>query len=104
MTDDEKRTALRWACPGVALGPGFSTHSVQRMQVIGFVAFAERCGMREYAMSLLREAMRENLKWWTLTQSEWRTKTSRRPQRGKHHDSWSIREGYARCDTNWSRR
>lgn len=35
--------------------------------------------------------------WLTLTQREWQAKESRRPQRGRHHDSWSIREKYVRC-------
>jgi hypothetical protein len=30
-------------------------------------------------------------------QAEWRTRCSRRPQRNNHHDSWSIREKYARA-------
>lgn len=30
-------------------------------------------------------------------QRSWQTKVSRRPQRGRHHDSWTIREGYVRC-------
>jgi hypothetical protein len=29
-------------------------------------------------------------------QMDWRTKTSRRPQRGRHHDSTAIRETYCR--------
>jgi hypothetical protein len=32
----------------------------------------------------------------TLTQRDWQTKVSRRPARGTHHDSWSIREKYVR--------
>lgn len=38
---------------------------------------------------------------WTrrnvLVQRDWQTKVSRRPQRGRHHDSWTIREKYVRC-------
>lgn len=32
-----------------------------------------------------------------MRQYEWRTKVSRRPLRGRHHDSWSIREKYCRA-------
>lgn len=35
--------------------------------------------------------------WVTLQQRKWQTKVSRRPQRGNHHDSHRIREGYVRC-------
>jgi hypothetical protein len=38
----------------------------------------------------------------TLYQADWRTKCSRRPQRNNHHDSWSIREGYARVNRSYS--
>jgi hypothetical protein len=38
----------------------------------------------------------------TLSQAEWRTKCSRRPQRNNHHDSWSIREGYTRVWRSYS--
>ena len=40
------------------------------------------------------------LRQQTLYQADRRTKCSRRPQRNNHHDSWSIREKYARV--NWS--
>lgn len=36
-------------------------------------------------------------KWKLMTQRDWQTKVSRRPARGNHHDSWSIRERYVRC-------
>lgn len=42
---------------------------------------------------------REHLVWLTLVQRDWQTKVSRRPQRGRHHDSWTIRERYVRCAT-----
>jgi hypothetical protein len=37
------------------------------------------------------------LVYLTRTQRKWQTNVSRRPQRGNHHDSWSIRESYVRC-------
>lgn len=47
-----------------------------------------------------QEILRRRREWLTrhtVLQRHWQTKTSRRPQRGRHHDSWSIREGYVRC-------
>lgn len=35
--------------------------------------------------------------WVTIKQREWQTKVSKRPQRGRHHDSHPIRERYVRC-------
>lgn len=37
----------------------------------------------------------------TLRQRKWQTNTSRRPARGRHHDSWSIREKYVRYAEAW---
>jgi len=34
-------------------------------------------------------------------QQKWATNVSRRPQRGRHHDSWSIREKYVRYSETW---
>jgi Zn ribbon nucleic-acid-binding protein len=48
-------------------------------------------------MKVVLAARREWLTWLTVKQREWQTKTSRRPARGRHHDSWSIREKYVRC-------
>jgi len=37
---------------------------------------------------------------WTIeTQRKWQASVSRRPPRGKHHDSWEQREKYVRCNT-----
>lgn len=38
--------------------------------------------------------------WLTLSQRKWQTNVSRRPQRGNHHDSWTIRERYVRCSNS----
>ena len=53
------------------------------------------------AKQALRELMRNNLNWWINTQSEWRVRCSRRIARNNHHDSWAIRETYARCAGSW---
>lgn len=53
----------------------------------------------EYLMVLrmILDGRAEHRRWLTLVQRDWQTKVSRRPQRGNHHDSWSIREKYVRC-------
>ena len=40
---------------------------------------------------------RRRLDETTMLQRDWQTKVSRRPSRGRHHDSWSIREKYVTC-------
>jgi len=97
---EEMAIALRVSCPSIALGNGFASHAYQRAAVIGYLALADRSGMRDVAMGYLREAMRTNLNWQTTTQAHWRTNVSRRPQRGRHHDSWQLREKYARGTNN----
>lgn len=47
-------------------------------------------------IELLLAVRRERLARAILTQREWQTKVSRRPARGRHHDSWAIREQYVR--------
>lgn len=92
-----KTAELRWHCPSVALGKGAFTHAGQRAAIIGYLALAERDGCREEALGFLREALRNNLEWHTLMQRKWQTKVSRRPSRGRHHDSWDIREEHVAC-------
>lgn len=43
------------------------------------------------------------LAWTTMTQRKWQATTSRRPQRNRHADSWSIRERYVRCGEGGAR-
>lgn len=47
-----------------------------------------------------RMAMRKRAEFLTtrtMWQRKWMASVSRRPARGRHHDSWAIRERYARC-------
>lgn len=90
-------TALRWHCPSVALGKGAFTHAGQRAAILGYLLVAERAGCRAEAVDFLRQRMRDNLEWHTLTQRKWQTSVSRRPSRGRHHDSWDIRERHVAC-------
>jgi len=54
-------------------------------------------GDYDLALAIIRAKRAGQLAWLTVTQQSWRTKVSRRPARGRHHDSWEIREKYARC-------
>jgi glutathione S-transferase len=66
------------------------------------IAFALRLarveGPEVYAQVLAyaRARRAEWLRWLTLTQREWQSSVSRRPARGRHHDSWAIRESWVR--------
>ncbi len=49
---------------------------------------------------VLSYVLRERKAWKAYlarTQRQWQSKVSRRPQRGRNHDSWSTREEYVRC-------
>jgi hypothetical protein len=63
---------------------------------LAFLLLAERWGQRDQAVRMILDARREGLRWQITTQRSWQTKVSRRPQRGRHHDSWRIREKYVR--------
>lgn len=56
---------------------------------------------RDNFIQAYKRVQQGKLKQQTISQAEWRTKCSRRPQRNNHHDSWSIREGYARVLRSW---
>ena len=56
---------------------------------------------RKHFIETYKQVQLSRLKQQTLSQSNWRTKCSRRPQRNNHHDSWSIREGYCRVNRGY---
>ncbi len=58
---------------------------------------AKANGHEEEFLAVWRERRADWVRWQVLTQRKWQTSVSRRPQRGRHHDSWSIRERYVRC-------
>ncbi len=58
---------------------------------------AREVGLESVVTEIILAKRRESLIWFTRTQRDWQTKVSRRPARGRHHDSWSIRERYVRC-------
>ena len=75
------------------------SHPETRMKVLGYLSLAERMGFsrREAMLRIVRKN-----RWWldyeTTHQRMWQSKVSRRPARGRHHDSWAIREKYVRCN------
>lgn len=54
-------------------------------------------GDEALVMAMIRYRRAGWLTTQTLWQRQWQTKVSRRPQRGRHHDSWAIRESYVAC-------
>ena len=64
--------------------------------------YGEESSELDKARESLRQLIRWNLEWHTITQSKWRVNCSRRIARNNHHDSWAIREKYARCSGDWS--
>lgn len=53
--------------------------------------------VRDEFLEAYKRVQSGKIKRDALWQAEWRTRCSRRPQRNNHHDSWSIREKYARA-------
>jgi hypothetical protein len=45
---------------------------------------------------MILDARADWLAWLTRTQRHWQAAVSRRPSRGRHHDSWTLRESYMR--------
>jgi hypothetical protein len=76
---------------------GDSTTIVGKQSVSMALRLAKTEGCYKEVAQLALDARRASLTWLTVTQRKWQTKVSRRPQRGNHHDSWSIREKYVRC-------
>lgn len=72
---------------------------VDRKRTAYALRLARAEGPDVYA-AILAHALAERAAW-RLTlgrwQRQWMTNVSRRPQRGNHHDSWTIRERYVRC-------
>jgi len=73
------------------------TSPANQIVVAALYREAKRRGTVHVFLAVYRRKRAERMRHATLRQADWRTKVSRRPQRGKHHDSWDIREKYARC-------
>jgi len=72
---------------------------VAARQLVAALAGAKALGSDAYAygIELALACRKDTLKRDTEWQRYWGSKVSRRPARGNHHDSWSIRERYVRC-------
>jgi hypothetical protein len=51
---------------------------------------------RPIVLRMILDARADWLAWLTRTQRHWQAAVSRRPSRGRHHDSWTLRESYMR--------
>lgn len=74
---------------------------VAARQLVAALAGAKALGSDAYAygielaLACRKATLRRDTEW----QREWGASVSKRPGRGNHHDSWTIREGYVRCDS-----
>lgn len=69
-------------------------------RAVALIRWAESEGLRGVAVTAIVAARAQHKLWYVRTQRSWQTRESRRPSRGRHHDSWSIREKYVRCHDN----
>jgi hypothetical protein len=76
---------------------GSTNAPVDHARAVMALTWARQAGCYDQVMRLLMNKRREHRIWLTRVQRDWQTKVSRRPARGRHHDSWSIREKYVRC-------
>lgn len=78
---------------------------VERTQLGMLLRWARDHGVLDQAHALVKARRRARRVEMTLTQRRWMLQ-SRRPARGRHHDSWSIRERYVRItgggEPEWS--
>lgn len=72
--------------PGEVIGP----------VVKALLVAADAYGEREYVLGKILARRRARLDANTVSQRDWQARVSRRPQRGKHYDSWALREKYVR--------
>lgn len=78
------------------IGATSSTLDLKRTALA--LRLAKQYGPDMYAL-VLDAALVRRAEWRThqvLSQRKWQTNVSRRPARGRHHDSWQIREKYVR--------
>ena len=92
---DEKRQAAAWTY-GTTLDPVLSAPR-SRIIAAAMLRDARARGMEDVFMEEWRIKRADWLRSVTLSQRHWQTNVSRRPQKGRHHDSWAIREKYVRC-------
>lgn len=77
---------------------GASTHPTDNRRNALAIRMGRDIGCEEDVVAIIKAKRRERLTRLTVWQRKWGARTSRRPQRGRHHDSWAIREAYVRAD------
>lgn len=96
LTDQKEQQA--WSDLIRAAGAhSYSVVAARKLAIVLQAAKATDDMTYHYVRGIARFHMRNRLEQATITQRQWQTKVSRRPQRGNHHDSWSIREKYVTC-------
>lgn len=76
---------------------GATNHPVDNKRNALALRIAKAEGCYDEVLSEIRRRRAVRLQETIRSQRHWQTNVSRRPQRGRHHDSWSIREKYVRC-------
>ena len=95
MPADTTVTAAAWTY-STTLDPVLSAPR-SRIIAVAMLRDARARGMEDVFLAVWREKREDWMRRNVLTQRDWQSKVSRRPQRGRHHDSWAIREKYVRC-------
>lgn len=103
MNDDEFKSLVTLETLRRMVKP--TGHASDRKSTAYALRLARLEGLDVYEQ-VLAHALAERAQWRALLgkwQREWQSRTSRRPQRGRHHDSWAIRERYVRCSNGGGR-
>lgn len=77
---------------------GSTNSPVDRVRTSIGLSWARQHGVLDDVRRQVMAKRAEHRRWLTVTQRRWQANVSRRPARGRHHDSWSIRERYVRCN------
>ena len=95
MDETDKRVAERLAWRDMVRDTHFP---VGRVMAGVALAEARRRGTLDDVRRVALDYRRERLDRDAMLQRHWQASVSRRPQRGRHHDSWDLREKYVRVD------
>jgi hypothetical protein len=88
---DTHEPALHWAFE--SMDPVL-TSPANRVVIGALWREAKRRGVEDVFLEVYMRKRADWLLWNIRVQRDWQTKVSRRPARGRHHDSWRIRESY----------
>lgn len=89
MTPEDE--AYAWAFSGVC-----AHTDVHREWLVtkGLLLLARETGRVEEFRKAWLEARADRMAWMCVKQRQWQSRVSKRPWRGRHWDSWAIREQY----------